>query len=95
MKKILIYTFLSSFLALGGCSKYLEKEPDNRAQLTDDKKVAQLVGTAYPLANYMAFTEAMSDNANDKGSGELADTNEQSYAFEDVEDDSQDSPEYY
>jgi hypothetical protein len=85
---IIAITFLS-------CNKYLEKEPDNRAKLTDPKKVSQLLGTAYPQASYLAFNEAMSDNAADKVSGEIDVTNANSYAFKDVEKDDQDSPEFY
>src|SRR5688500_18335917 len=95
MKKLSSLILLSAFLVFTGCNKYLEKEPDNRAQLTDPQKVKLLLGTAYPQANYMAFTEAMSDNAIDKGEGVISVTNADSYAWEDVKDNSQDSPEYY
>lgn len=96
MNKIISYTALIIVTALVvGCKKYLEKEPDNRAKLTDPKKVAQLLGTAYPLASYLEFNEAMSDNANDKGQGAIDVTNADSYAFKDVQADDQDSPENY
>jgi starch-binding outer membrane protein, SusD/RagB family len=95
MKKLSSLILLFAFLVFTGCNKYLEKEPDNRAQLTDPQKVQLLLGTAYPQANYMAFTEAMSDNATDKGAGVISVTNADSYAWEDVKDNSQDSPEYY
>ena len=96
MNKIITYTALiiaSSVVV--GCKKYLEKEPDNRAKLTDPKKVSQLLGTAYPQASYLAFNEAMSDNANDKGQGQIDVTNADSYAFKDVQANDQDSPENY
>ncbi len=96
MNKILSYTVIIAAAGLlVGCKKYLEKEPDNRAKLTDPKKVSQLLGTAYPQASYLAFNEAMSDNANDKGQGQIDITNEDSYAFKDVEANDQDSPENY
>jgi len=41
MKKTSLYTILTIAISLAGCNKYLEKEPDNRAKLTDPKKVAQ------------------------------------------------------
>src|SRR5215213_9722258 len=91
MKKILLYTFLLSLLALGSCKKFLEQEPDNRTTPTSPEQVAQLLVTAYPKANYIAFCEAMSDNAEDKGSGdpsidpESAKVNAQSFLFQDVE----------
>jgi hypothetical protein len=95
MKKILFFTTASFLITLVSCNKYLDKEPDNRAKLTDPKKVAQLLSTAYPLANYMAFAEAMSDNADDKGAGEVDPTNTNPYLFENVPNSDQDSPDYY
>lgn len=88
------YIFLLTFL-LGSCSKYLEREPDNRAKLTDPVKVSQLLASAYPLANYMPFAEAMSDNAGDKGVGEADVTNSAPYGFENVTNSDQDSPDNY
>lgn len=80
---------------LSACDKYLEREPDNRAKLTDPAKVAQLLASAYPQGSYMPFTEAMSDNAGDKGSGEADVTNSAPYAFENVPSSEQDAPDYY
>jgi hypothetical protein len=39
------------------CNKYLEKEPDARATLETPEKISQLLGTAYPQANYIPFNE--------------------------------------
>lgn len=94
-RNILIYIALGLLPVLQSCNKYLEKEPDNRAKLTDAKKVAQLLGSAYPLANYYAFNEAMSDNAGDKGAGEADVTNRAPYYFENVPNPDQDSPDNY
>ncbi len=80
---------------LSACDKYLEREPDNRAKLTDPAKVSQLLASAYPQGSYMPFAEAMSDNAGDKGSGEADVTNSAPYAFESVSNSDQDSPDYY
>ncbi len=95
MNRIAIYSIIFGALIFGGCNKYLEKEPDNRAKLTDPKKVSQLLGTAYPQASYLTFNEAMSDNANDKGAGTIDPTNADPYMFKDVQDNDQDSPEAY
>ena len=95
MKKTSLYTILTIAISLAACNKYLEKEPDNRAKLTDPKKVAQLLGTAYAQASYLMFNEAMSDNADDKGAGEIDVNNADPYAFKDVQQNDQDSPEYY
>jgi len=82
-------------LGLTGCKKYLETTPDNRASLDTPEKVAQLLGTAYPQANYMAFAESISDNVDDKGRGGLDLTVLDPYFFRDVSDNQQDSPEFY
>jgi hypothetical protein len=95
MKKVILYSFTALLVMSTGCRKYLEKEPDNRAKLTTPEKVSQLLGTAYPQGNYMTFAEAMSDNARDKGSGIIDNTNLDPYFFNDVREDDQDSPEYY
>lgn len=95
INKTLLYLSVAVLLTLQSCNKYLEKEPDNRAKLTDPNKVSQLLGSAYPLANYMAFSEAMSDNAGDKGAGEADVTNRDPYFFENVHSPDQDSPDNY
>ncbi|TDH26831.1 RagB/SusD family nutrient uptake outer membrane protein [Segetibacter sp. 3557_3] len=95
MNKVALYVAFAFMLTATSCKKYLEKEPDNRAKLTSPEKVSQLLGTAYPSANYMAFAEAMSDNANDKGAGVIKNVNEDSYFFRDVRDNAQDTPEFY
>jgi len=92
---IIILCVLSGMLALAGCSKFLEQPPDNRAELNSPEQVSQLLGTAYPQANYMAFFESISDNVADKGAGDITRTNRDPFFFEDVQDDQQDSPEYY
>lgn len=95
MNKIIAYTIFALLMTSAGCNKYLAKEPDNRAKLTDPQKVAQLLGTAYPQANYMAFNEALSDNATDKGAGDIDNTNLDPYFFNDVNNNAQDSPDGY
>jgi len=68
MKRIIPIIFLSAFaIFLSGCDKTLGKLPDNRAVITTPDQVTQLLTSAYPHATYMAFTEPMSDNAEDKG----------------------------
>lgn len=95
MKKLLILSISILGITFTGCKKYLEKEPDNRAKLTDPKKVSQLLASAYPQANYMAFSELMSDNVYDKGNGEVEETMRNPYYFENVQNPFQDSPENY
>lgn len=102
MKKIIIYTSLLSAVWLTGCKKYLDKEPDNRTQIRTPEQIAQLLTAAYPRGSHILFTESMSDNAEDKGSGgtgyDFVDKiNRQSYRFEVVESspDDLDSPDFY
>ncbi|HEV7333989.1 MAG TPA: RagB/SusD family nutrient uptake outer membrane protein [Flavisolibacter sp.] len=95
MKKLFIPISILLLLLATGCSKYLEKEPDNRAQLNTPAKVAQLLASAYPQANYMAFAESISDNVADKGAGTIELNNRDPYFFEDTKDNQQDSPEFY
>ncbi len=95
MNKLTIYIFLAFLLTATSCKKYLEQAPDNRTTLDSPDKVAQLLGTAYPQANYMDFAETISDNVGDKGIGEADRTNSAVFLFNDVDDDEQDSPEFY
>lgn len=102
MKKIILYASLFSALSIAGCKKYLDKEPDNRTQIKTPEQIAQLLTSAYPQGSYILFTESMSDNAEDKGSGgtgyDFVDKiNRQSYRYEVVESspDDLDSPDFY
>jgi hypothetical protein len=96
MQKILSYTLLISLLGTAtSCKKFLEKNPDNRASLESPEQVSQLLGTAYPQSNYMAFCESISDNVSDKGTGGLDLTVLQPFFFKDVTETEQDSPEGY
>lgn len=65
-RHIYILAVLMVFTA-SGCKKFLEKSPDLRTQLNSKEKVAQLLVSAYPKAEYLSFTENYSDNAEDKG----------------------------
>src|SRR5215203_3643258 len=101
MKKISFFLFSIGLLAVTGCKKFLEKEPDNRTTVTSPEQVKQLLVSAYPKASYFPFTEPMTDNAEDKGQGvvgldpELVRINLQSYMFQDVEATGKDSPEAF
>lgn len=69
MMKILKYYILAAVMIITGssCKKFLETSPDLRTQLNSKEKVAQLLVSAYPKAEYLSFTENSSDNAEDKG----------------------------
>lgn len=96
MNKLITYfSFYALLLMTTGCKKFLEQPPDNRAVLNSPEKVSQLLGTAYPQANYMAFCESISDNVADKGIGGLDRTIIDPFYFKDVSDNQEDSPEFY
>ena len=96
MQKIFFYTSLCFLFAISsGCNKFLEKEPDNRAKLDSPKKISELLGTAYPQANYQPFAETMTDNVTDIGNGGDDNTIHDPYFFIDTRENQQDSPEFY
>jgi hypothetical protein len=97
MKFLLKVSVISiSIFTLSGCTKYLDQSPDSTwTELNTPEKVSQLLGTAYPQANYIAFCEAMSDNVADKGSGVDERTNRDPFSFNDVQSTKEDSPEMY
>ena len=64
MKKI---QYILCLLALAGCDKFLDKMPDNRAEIDTQQKIQALLVSAYPPTDYMLVTEFMSDNVDDYG----------------------------
>lgn len=96
MKKVCLYISLGLVMGTAGCNKYLDKDPDVRAQLNSPEKVSQLIATAYPGRSYWAFTEAASDNVSDKGSGTTEMESQDAYQYRDViRANEEDSPEGY
>ncbi|PSL29744.1 RagB/SusD family nutrient uptake outer membrane protein [Chitinophaga ginsengisoli] len=96
MQRKALYILFTILPAFAGCEKYLDQAPDSTwTQLDTPEKVSQLLGTAYPQANYMTFCEAMSDNVSDKGTGVDQRTNRDPFYFNDVQNTNEDSPEYY
>lgn len=67
MKTIKItYTALAltfSALTLSSCGEYLDTLPDNRTTIDTEKKVANLLVSAYPHSSNLLINETMSDNA--------------------------------
>ena len=60
------YTALAltfSALTLSSCDDYLDTMPDNRTTIDTEKKVADLLVSAYPHFSNMLINETMSDNA--------------------------------
>lgn len=69
MKKkniIIPLLFIASLLA-SSCNDFLDKMPDNRAELTTEQKITRLLVSAYPSASFSMLAEMMSDNTQDNG----------------------------
>lgn len=97
MRKLFLYTCLASLFAATSCEDYLEQAVDQRTKLDTGEKISELLATAYPQADYVTFTEAMSDLALDKGPGnvEVDEVNRNPYFYQEVESRDQGSPDYY
>ncbi|MDO6435171.1 RagB/SusD family nutrient uptake outer membrane protein [Flavitalea sp. BT771] len=98
VNKRIFYPIFCLGVCLASCNKQLDKLPDNRTVISHVDQVTQLLTSAYPHAVYMAFTEPLSDNAEDKGTApasadpESYQINSQSYRYEDVTSVKYDSP---
>ncbi|SDC51888.1 RagB/SusD family nutrient uptake outer membrane protein [Pedobacter soli] len=98
LDKLKYFVFGSAILLLTpSCNKYLDTNPDNRTEINSVDKVAQLVGTAYPAYDYLTFTEAASDNTEDKGPGigTVTDITSRPYFWQDVAGSSTNTPTNY
>ncbi len=95
MKRLVLFTGILVAITTSGCDKYLEVDPDNRTQLNSKEKISQLLASAYPGANYMAFAEASSDIVGDRGSGRDINVSRDPFLFQDVRSNDPDSPEFY
>lgn len=98
MKNILYYRSIALALltlCLSSCNKYLDTTPDNRAEINTEEKIAQLIGGAYPQASYAAMLNSRVDYVTDKGKGTEHDSNTYPFFWRDVENQSQDTPNYF
>ncbi len=72
MKKY-IGIFIAAFtLALVSCNSYLDTLPDDRTEVNDEKKVPQLLVSAYPVNSAAMVMEHASDNIQDNGTQYLS-----------------------
>lgn len=82
-----------SLLTLTSCNDYLDKLPDDRAELNSPEKITQLLVSAYPACTSNLLNEMMSDNVDDNGRGYTSPIIcEELYRFKDPTEESQDSP---
>jgi len=88
-------------MLFSSCGDFLDTLPDNRTQLNNEKKITQLLVSAYPKANYSVLAELSSDNFVDNNSilpvtlASFDRMHEEIYAWEAVTSSTQeDSPSY-
>lgn len=94
-KNSFIYVFLVG-LVFVSCEDALEEIPDNRTQIDNAEKVAELLTLAYPQGGYASFLEPRTDNADDKGpSAREFRENTEMYFWRDVDDIDSDFPNNY
>lgn len=93
--------YLLSALLLGSafvsCDDFLDEMPDNRAELDTVDKITSLLVAAYPTDCAIAIHEFASDNTMDNGSqyDVAQQVQEESYLWEDITDEGNDSPKSY
>lgn len=100
MKNIyIIMPLICVLVGATGCKKFLEHAPDSRTQITTPEQVGQLLVTAYTQADYATFTDAASDNAEDKGALAskivIEPVNGDAYLWKDVQSKDPGSPTYF
>ena len=92
--KYLIFA-AASLLALSSCDDYLDRLPDDRAELNTPEKITQLLVSAYPTCNISVIGETSSDNMGNNGpSYSFNIMLDQLYRFKDVDMTDNDSPYY-
>ena len=98
MNKRLKYWLCLTVLSVSfvSCEDFLDKDPDNRVYLDTPEFIENLLATAYTEAD-IAFAEAMSDCAGDRGLDAILDDPEvqQSYLWNHVVETWQGTPAYY
>jgi hypothetical protein len=58
----LIPAFAFCLMLFSGCEAFLDTVPDNRTELDSNEKIARLLVSAYPQANYASYANAMADD---------------------------------
>lgn len=99
MKKKILYVLmvLAAGASFTSCDDFLDTLPDNRTTIDTEEKVKSILTSAYPDKTYALVTELMSDNSDNYGeSNPYTDRFvDQVYAWEDVTEGNNDSPEDY
>lgn len=92
----LIILGIATAMVATACNDFLDEVPDNRVNLNDLDKAAQLLTNAYSVAS-PAFTEVMTDNVGFTTGVTIRQSNQQAYEWDDVTTgpDEQDTPDFY
>ena len=93
MKKYIGFAIIAIAMGLSSCNDFLDKLPDDRAEVNSVEKVSQFLVSAYPnhLPNFIF--EISSDNVMDNGAVYTAQPNQDKiYRWENVETEGNDDP---
>ena len=95
MKKYIGFSIIALSMGLTSCSDFLDKLPDNRAELTSEANIQLLLTSAYPDNDFIAVTEYASDNVDDYGDNNPYTDRflDQLFHWEDVTETNNESPE--
>ena len=92
--KSIAYMLVAAGLALVSCDDFLDKMPDDRAEINTAEKVTKLLVSAYPETTPYLMQEMASDNVTDNGAeyqkGGL--TQEEAYLWKDFTGSENDAP---
>src|SRR3712207_6048150 len=92
-KYILCSAALLCTVTFTSCNDFLDKLPDDRAELNTVEKVSNFLTSAYPKASTNMIMELSSDNVSDYGASyKTAVLLEELYKWQDVTSDGTDSP---
>jgi hypothetical protein len=97
MKKINIFSLILISVISFSCNDFLDVMPDNRAEVDTKEKVTKLLLSAYSTASPWLLTEFSSDNVDENGVGNyttFSPAEEQLFHWEDVNDITQDTPQW-
>ena len=94
MKNKILYIALSAAVAFSSCDDFLDKMPDNRAEIDSESKVTSILVSAYPTITPAMMLEMSSDNAMDNGSRYTIESqdHEDAYLWNDIKVTTNDAP---
>lgn len=93
MKKLSILSLAAGMLALASCDSYLDKLPDDRAEVNTLDKAKKFLVSAYPNHSPNFVFYMSSDNVTDNGVLYVAQPNQQNaYKWQPIETEGNDDP---